>query len=310
MAIVFAVDYFQGKQGEISPQSTHESFLAGILGLNNPHYIYEDGAVHVGGDGEPIELINNPDAVDPTYDELIEFITLDTTNRNDYIKGGPEGYVCADFAEAVHNNAEAAGIRAAWVSLDIVGSDDGHALNAFETTDRGQVFIDCTGKLRKIWNGYGLTGGEWNGDYYSVSDPAYLEQLDGEPVSDSVALTAWDTVAYINIGGEYGRIGINEAAYLDYDFYLEYKQKWQDYEVMLEEYNREVGLFNREISGKIYTIGSPEAVRVEVWEMQIKEQEEVLDRLGDELGYYFYELPGTSDSVAIVEDMRIYWGDN
>jgi hypothetical protein len=55
----------------------------------------------------------------------------------------------------LHNNAEKAGIRCAYVSLDMVGysdpynlgiaSDAGHACNAFETTDRGLVYIDCTG---------------------------------------------------------------------------------------------------------------------------------------------------------------------
>ena len=78
-----------------------------------PGYIYTDGAIECGGDGEPIVLVNNPDATNPTYAELVAFIIEDTTNTNDYVKGGPEAYVCADFAEEVHNNAETAGIREA-----------------------------------------------------------------------------------------------------------------------------------------------------------------------------------------------------
>ena len=109
-------------------------------------YIYENGAIIVGGDGEPIELINNPDATNPTYAELVAFIVTDSTDTKDYLKLGLTGYVCADFAEDVHNNAEAAGIRAAWVSIDFGGNDEGHACNAFETTDRGLVYIDCTGE--------------------------------------------------------------------------------------------------------------------------------------------------------------------
>jgi len=51
------------------------------------------------------------------------------------------------FAERLHNDAEMAGIRCAYVSLELSGytdpnnfgisSDTGHALDAFQTTDRG-----------------------------------------------------------------------------------------------------------------------------------------------------------------------------
>jgi hypothetical protein len=64
-------------------------------------------------------------------------------------------HVCADFAERLHNNAELAGIRCAYVSITLVeypdpynygiSSSTGHACNAFQTTDRGLVYIDCTG---------------------------------------------------------------------------------------------------------------------------------------------------------------------
>jgi len=110
-------------------------------------HIYIDGKIVVGGDGQPIELINNPNATDPTYAELLAFLETDQTDKFVYIIGPPKNaYVCADFARDVHNNAEAAGIRAAWVGIDIEGEAKGHAIDAFETTDRGLVYIDCTGK--------------------------------------------------------------------------------------------------------------------------------------------------------------------
>ena len=55
----------------------------------NPRYIYENGAVQIGGDGEPIELINNPDSTSPTYAELIAFVIADSTDTNAYLEGGP-----------------------------------------------------------------------------------------------------------------------------------------------------------------------------------------------------------------------------
>jgi len=94
-----------------------------------------------GGDGEPIVLTNNPAAVNVTFAEVIDFIKKDPTDTNEYRNGI---YVCGDYAEDVHNHAEAAGIRAGWVGVDFYDSNIGHAINAFETTDKGLVYVDCT----------------------------------------------------------------------------------------------------------------------------------------------------------------------
>jgi hypothetical protein len=96
----------------------------------------------VGADGHTILLINCNDAHDPTYSELLNFLRIDSTDTTSYKKGV---YVCADYAEEVHNNAEAAGIKAAWVGINFTDSSiSDHACNAFNTTDRGLIFIDCT----------------------------------------------------------------------------------------------------------------------------------------------------------------------
>ncbi|MFA5308026.1 MAG: hypothetical protein WC370_00890 [Dehalococcoidales bacterium] len=89
-------------------------------------------------------LINNPDAVDPTYAELLSFLISDITDSYRYVT---DYYMCGNFAETVHNNAEAAGIRAALVLITF-DVPPGHAINAFLTTDRGLVYIDCTGTDR------------------------------------------------------------------------------------------------------------------------------------------------------------------
>jgi len=102
-----------------------------------------------GADGLPIVLSNNPDASNPTFQELKDFLYKDPTDKRDYKLGR---FVCGDFAEMLHNNAEEAGIRAAFVGIMLgpcsyYPSGGGHALNAFETTDRGLIYIDCTGTL-------------------------------------------------------------------------------------------------------------------------------------------------------------------
>ncbi|MFH2112302.1 MAG: hypothetical protein ABIJ47_13705 [Candidatus Bathyarchaeota archaeon] len=134
--------------------------------------------------GRFVVLINNKDAVDPTYSQLVDFLKTDKTDEYPYVRvvttsgsyyGSAESNVdisyleaiingtkqpdppriCADFAETLHNNAERAGFRCAYVSIKLSGysdpynysisSDTGHALVAFNTTDKGLIYIDSTG---------------------------------------------------------------------------------------------------------------------------------------------------------------------
>lgn len=102
-------------------------------------------SILVGADGHRIWLHNNPEAKNPTFEELLIFLSQDETNLIPY---DFNNFVCADYAEMLHNNAEKAGIRAAYVCVNLSDSyfgDGGHALNAFRTIDKGLVFVDDTG---------------------------------------------------------------------------------------------------------------------------------------------------------------------
>lgn len=112
--------------------------------------LYKDtfGSVVQSGRQPPyygVYLTNVRTATDPTFDELENFLREDKTDQRDYIDNV---YMCGDFATGVHNNAEQAGIRAGFVAI-LLEAEDGstsyHACNVFKTTDRGLVFIDCTG---------------------------------------------------------------------------------------------------------------------------------------------------------------------
>jgi hypothetical protein len=255
-----------------------------IIAINSngdSNYIHEDGAILVGGDNEPIELINNSSATNPTYAELTVFIEKDPTDKRRYL---PFSYICSDFAEDVHNNAEEAGIRAAWVGIDFEGQEVGHALNAFETTDRGLVYIDCTGQS-------------------IIDELQYLSAVESEEGLSIIydSSTNWDAIAYIEVGKEYGLIPIAKAGSPSYSFYEEYKQKWQEYEELASEYNAEVIQYNEEISGKIYFEGSSELAMIEAWEDRLEEQAEVLDELGKELSDYWFE------PLGVVEEIYMHW---
>ncbi len=73
----------------------------------------------------------------PTHKEMREFLARDKTDSNPFISGE---YVCSDFTAQVNSNAEASGIRAAYVRIR--GEKWAHAVVAFETVDRGLIFIE------------------------------------------------------------------------------------------------------------------------------------------------------------------------
>ena len=88
-----------------------------------------------------VDLIDNPTATNPTWSQLMAFLSQDQTEKHTYIK---DVYDCSQFSRDVHNNAETAGIRAAEVQVWFKNEDTGHALNAFLTTDYGLVYVSCT----------------------------------------------------------------------------------------------------------------------------------------------------------------------
>jgi len=246
--------------------------------VENPRYIYEHGAIHVGADGKPIELIYNPNATNPTYAELIAFIKEDTSDSKVYSEGFS---MCADFAEDVHNSAETKGIRAAWVSIDFRESSDGHAMNAFETTDRGVVYVDCTG----------------------ASSVERLRQTleDSPSQTPSPKPTSRDNIAYVEIGKEYGCICVDKAK-SSYSFYEEYKQKRQERNGLLSEYGEEVMQYNREIEPwKVRLDGSKQMI-----DRVAKEYEMMLGDYNNEVAQYTQEIEqkvyqeGSSELAALV----------
>jgi len=133
--------------------------------INNSTYNPQtEDTYSIGADGEEIILVNNCNATDKTYNEVIQFIKTDKTDEKPYIL---ESYTCGDYAEEVHNNAEAAGIKAGWVTIEFKEGGIGHAFNVFNTTDSGLIYIDCTG---------------WDGESRDISvGSAYSPIIPGNP---------------------------------------------------------------------------------------------------------------------------------
>ena len=174
--------------------------------------------------GESARLVNNDEASPPTWQELMAFLEADTTDRKPY---NADSFACVAFAEELHNNAEAAGIEAAFVGVQFEGREVGHALNAFNTTDRGLVFIDCTSPVQ--------------------SDMSYLPmlELDDEETGDGGEVVGADKVAYVELGKEYGVISIEVATSPEYSFYQAYLAEREQYGLDVEAFNQDLGAYNQ-----------------------------------------------------------------
>ena len=233
--------------------------IAGAIaydGIKPPYVLYPDGP--------KVTLTNNSVAKDPTWDELMAFVRADFTDRNAYLV---DFYMCGGFAQDLHNNAEAAGIRAGWVAIDFADRSIGHAATTFQTTDRGLVIIDVTSSYD--------TGGRDLGSSLSNS---------------------YDKIAYIKIGQDYGVISLEVAVSPLYNDYLDYLDRLENMEALRLDYEQQVTEYNQAIKSDDYNYSYMTS-----WDQRLKDLEQELDTLAAQLGGYYWESLGTVSAVTI------YW---
>jgi len=99
-------------------------------------------AQYVNPDGKPVILLHSDAAIDPTFEQLVEFLRNDQTEKLKYIPGK---FVCSNFAETLQHNATRVGYRCGWVAINFSHGAPSHSCNAFNTSDRGLIFVDCIG---------------------------------------------------------------------------------------------------------------------------------------------------------------------
>lgn len=248
--------------------------------------------------GSPVRLFNYKDAKDPSWEELVNFIEEDSTDKQPYID---DLFDCNDFAEMLHNNAEAAHIRAAWVGIFYIGEEYGHALNAFSTSDKGLVYVDCTG--------FGFFK-----DIDIVNEDEYC---------------SCDRIAYVLNGSEYGLISLDEVESSEYWSYENYIEKWisywldidlydakmREYNRSVEAYKRDIEIYEKMIGDRTYISDSDEYERLSKMYKSIKLKEDMLERSENSLDGLYNELVEQEDeigycywkSLGVVSNIEIYW---
>ena len=251
-------------------------------------------------DRASIHLVENPNAADPTWQRLETFLNTDNTDKEtyDFYK-----HPCGVFAEELHNNAEAAGIRAAWVAINFSDGSEAHALNAFNTSDKGLVYIDCTGAYPTITVITPIA---------PLSNNSNTTQYQQDKIWGKAS--DWDKVAYLSIGQEYGLTSLSAMICPEYECYEAYKQQkaafcalLDKYNQLIEVYNADVEAYSSSIAGKTFYYGSAAYRKAIDWYNKLKNEEpgldaqsQVLDIGGDGLGAFW-------EPLGNVSHVNVYW---
>ncbi|MBL7159013.1 hypothetical protein ISS85_00850 [Candidatus Microgenomates bacterium] len=173
---------------------------------------------HEKPDGKTVQLINYNHAQDPTWEEVLEFLKNDSTDDKLY---DLDSFVCTGFAEMFHNNAERAGIKTAYVGI-VFSEGPGHVINAFNTNDKGLVYVDVTG-------------------------PGF-SRLRDDFLEENNSNCEWDKIGYLAENRPYGTISINYSNLdpIDYQPYENYATLWTDIQIQLEELRGKIDSHNED----------------------------------------------------------------
>lgn len=74
----------------------------------------------------------------PTYDEMLNFLFKDQTDKHSYIQGL---YMCSNFTDDLIFNATKEGLRCGFTVIKY-SDEKGHAIVAFDTIDFGIIYIE------------------------------------------------------------------------------------------------------------------------------------------------------------------------
>ena len=168
------------------------------------------------GSGNPINLVSNPQAFNVSWQSVRDFLESDKTTYLQYTSD----YVCCDYASRIYNDAEAHGIRTAFVIVHFSNRSPDHAINAFLTTDNGLVYTDSTGQAV----------------YRPLNLPNAYQP--GSPVIDS------NKIAYVAIGKPLGFISIKADYGTTYDDYERWTGDENRFAADVNDYINQVAQYN------------------------------------------------------------------
>jgi len=206
-----------------------------------------------------LERLEQSALVDISWPELKEFLEQDDTDRLAYVEGS---FDCSGFAITLRDSAARCGIRCAYVEIEFF-VEGGHALDAFETTDRGLVYVDSI-EADQI-------------AYVKLNELYGVISLDGVK-SECIACSGdparfWGPLDYMTHSNPFS-----------YSYYPDYQRRVKFYGESIEAYNEAVEKYNSDSKKWSYA--------------QLTAWLDNIEALEEDLGSAFYQ-PG--DKVKNIE---------
>ena len=166
-----------------------------------------------------LERLEQSALEDVSWPELKEFLEQDDTDRLAYVENG---FDCSGFAITLRDSAARCGIRCAYVEIEFA-VEGGHALDAFETTDRGLVYVDSI-EADQI-------------AYVKLNELYGVISLDGVK-SECIACSGdpaefWGPLDYMTHSNPFS-----------YSYYPDYQRRVKFYGESIEAYNEAVEKYN------------------------------------------------------------------
>ena len=196
----------------------------------------------------------------PTWAELEKFLERDDTDTISYVENS---FDCTGFAITLRDRAWRYGMRCAYVEISF-GEGVGHALNAFETTDKGLIYVDVT-EADQI--AYVEIGQLYRAIHLDVVKSKYIA-CSGDPDE------FWGSLTYTT-----------HPNLFSYDYCVDYYRRVQFREESRDAYNAAGDEYNSGRGGWTYS--------------QLTEWLENIEALEEDIGSIFYEPMGTVNSVEV-----------
>jgi len=214
----------------------------------------------------------------PTWSELEAFLLQDTTDAIAYVA---DEFDCSGFAITLRDNASRQGFRCAFVSIGFGEGAIGHALNAFETTDKGLIYVDNTERdaIAYLQTGkiYGVI----------VLDGVKEQFIDCQMSPEDF----WKPLSYTRYSG----------SIFGYEYYENYSQRSQFYLSTVDAYNNDVNAYNTAVKSFNQGDRAYSYDQIQDWSAKLNDWSSNLDALKSDLG------SSQVNPMSIVSNIETYW---
>ncbi len=224
-----------------------------------------------------LDDMNNGALKNPTWAKLKRFLETDPTDTREYIS---DVFDCEGFTITLRDNAWRRGYRCGYVAIGFGEGVTGHALNVFETTDEGLIYVDAQ---------HDSIGYVEEGEIYGAIT---IEAVKSQGVNcDMFPEEFWKPITYKQ----------SKGSMFSYQYYKDYQVKTEFYSASLNAYNDDVTTYNTAVNVYNHGGGSYSPKELNDWGDKLETWSDNINILSDDLGSVRVEPMG------IVSAIETYW---